>query len=105
MYVSVKLSKFGFPSHGWHDDTVESDFALVLTVGRVGLLMRFIRTFARFHNLGSARLLHAFHHMNWFQKLQRLSQGEGSEKQAMPASQRHLDSSSTWGERSRRDFG
>ena len=99
-YVSVTLSEFGFPSNGWHTSPVKSDFALVLSVGRVGLMARFVRTIVLVHTTSSARLLRTFHPKYWFRRMSCSQRNEGSEVQ--PTSHRLSSSRSQGGESSRK---
>lgn len=102
LYVIVTLSELGFPRNGWHTSPVKSDFALVLTVGRVGLMARFVRTFVILHTSSSARLSRTFHPKFWFRRLKHPPHDEGGEEQQFSGSQRPQGSSSKWGESSRR---
>ncbi len=102
-HVLVTVSEFGFPSNGWHTSPVKSDFALVLTVGRVGLMARFIRTFVLLHTSSSARLLRTFHPNYWFRRSKFLEKDKEIDTQ--PESQRQSASSSKRGESSRKILG
>lgn len=102
LYVIVTLSELGFPRNGWHTSPVKSDFALVLTVGRVGLMARFVRTFVILHTSSSARLSRTFHPKFWFRRLKDPPHDDGGEEQQLPGSQRPQGSSTKWGESSRR---
>lgn len=95
MSVSVRLSKYGFPNQGWHTDAVRSDFALIFTIGRVGLMARFIRTFALVHASSSACFLRSFHPKYWWSpRLKTITQRDNEEEEPLPVSQRQLTSSS-----------
>ncbi len=85
--ISVNLSPRGFPNSGWHTDALKSDYELVLAIGRVGLMARFIRTVVLTHTSSSARFLRTFHPRFWFRRSKYLKQ-QLSPQRAQKNSQR-----------------
>jgi len=69
--VSVALNVLGFPSAGHHATPMSIDWPLILTVGRVGLMARFIRTSVLTQVSSSWMLMQYFHPEYWMSKCER----------------------------------
>mmetsp|Transcript_20885 Transcript_20885/g.45261 ORF Transcript_20885/g.45261 Transcript_20885/m.45261 type:complete len:875 (-) Transcript_20885:15-2639(-) len=90
--VRVELTEFGFPVGGQHATPLSVDWSLVLTIGRVGLMARFIRTSVLVQISSSSFWLRYFLPRYWILKL--TSKREVESKNNL-ASQRALASTST----------
>jgi len=86
--ISVILSRNGFPNKTWHTAPVKSDFELLLAIGRVGLMARFMRTFVLTHTSSSSRFLRIYHPRFWFRRSKNLKQQLSSPQRAQKNSQR-----------------
>ena len=93
-YTRVDLSEFGFPIAGGHSTPFHMNVNLILTVGRVGLMARFIRTSFLVQVTSLVPMLRLFHPGYYIQKLTSRCRDKREEKQKNLASQRVLASSS-----------
>ncbi|KAL7538058.1 hypothetical protein ACHAXR_008250 [Thalassiosira sp. AJA248-18] len=68
-YLRVDLNELGFPKTGRHATPMSIDWPLVLTVGRVALMARFIRTSVLVQLSGSFYSFQYFYPGYWMKKL------------------------------------
>ena len=93
-YTRVDLSELGFPIAGGHSTPLHINVNLILTVGRVGLMARFIRTSFLVQVSSLVPILRFFHPGYYIQKLTSRCRDKQEEKRKNLASQRVLASSS-----------
>lgn len=93
-YTHVMLSQHGFPLRGDHATPLHFNLSLVLTVGRVGLMARFIRTSFLVQATSTLQWLRIFYPPYWIYKFKLEHNRKREEKRRHLTSQRVLASSS-----------